>query len=122
MTPAARIRKASSGRCVKGALTGVRPEGLQFLQANQEPFGIGRGMDHMDLHVEALDLLGNRGGFGRRNPPSSWLPLALGKPPQPTPVLGDISIRGPEGCEGPGGAPSRSPWTRRQSAPHPIEN
>ena len=83
-----------------GGVTGAMKESIQrafsYLQANKTAFGVGREVDTMDLHVEAIDLLGNKvaAEVGIAFVVAAFSALRKA-PPQPgLLVLGDISIQG----------------------------
>jgi ATP-dependent Lon protease len=85
---------------IAGGISGAMKESVQrafgYLQAKKSELGIGRDLDTSDLHVEVIDLLGNRVGaeIGVALFVASY--SALRKLPL-TPallVLGDMSVQG----------------------------
>jgi ATP-dependent Lon protease len=96
VTPANGSGKLKPAGGVKGAMKESIQRAFSFLQANKNAFGIGREMDTMDLHVEAIDLLGNKveAEVGTAFVVAAYSALRKA-PPQPgLLVLGDISIQG----------------------------
>jgi ATP-dependent Lon protease len=96
VTPAGGTGKLKLAGGVKGAMKESVQRAYSFLQANKMAFGIGREMDTMDLHVEAIDLLGNKveAEIGTAFVVAAFSALRKA-PPQPgLLVLGDISIQG----------------------------
>jgi len=96
VTPAGGSGKLKLAGGVKGAMKESIQRAFSFLQANKNAFSIGREMDTMDLHVEAIDLLGNKveAEVGTAFVVAAFSALRK-NPPQPgLLVLGDISIQG----------------------------
>ena len=96
VTPAAGTGKLKLTGGVRGATKESIQRAYAFLQAHKNEFGIGREVDTMDLHVEAIDLLGNRveAEVGTAFVIAAFSALRK-SPPQPGMlVLGDISIQG----------------------------
>ena len=96
VTPAAGTGKLKLAGGVKGAMKESIQRAFSFLQANKNAFGIGREMDTMDLHVEAIDLLGNKveAEIGTAFVVASFSALRRSPPQAGLLVLGDISIQG----------------------------
>jgi ATP-dependent Lon protease len=83
-----------------GGVSGDMKESVQrafsYLQAQKTPFGVARDLDTSDLHVEVIDLLGNRveAELGVAFFVAAFSTLRKA-PPQPgLLVLGDMSVQG----------------------------
>jgi ATP-dependent Lon protease len=96
VTPASGTGKLKLAGGVKGAMKESIQRAFSFLQANKMAFGIGREMDTMDLHVEAIDLLGNKveAEVGTAFVVAAFSALRRVPPQAGLLVLGDISIQG----------------------------
>jgi ATP-dependent Lon protease len=96
VTPAAGTGKLKLAGGVKGAMKESIQRAFSFLQANKNAFGVGREMDTMDLHVEAIDLLGNHveAEVGTALVVAAYSALRKAPPQAGLVVLGDISIQG----------------------------
>lgn len=69
---------------------------FSYLQASKVPFGIGRELDTSDLHVEVIDLLGNRVA-AEIGVAFFVAAFSIMRKTQPQPgllVLGDMSVQG----------------------------
>ena len=96
VTPATGTGKLKLGGGVRGATKESIQRAFSFLKARKAEFGIGREMDTMDLHVEAVDLVSNKveAEIGTAFVVAAYSALRR-SPPQPGMlVLGDISIQG----------------------------
>ena len=69
---------------------------FSYLQANKVPFGIGRELDTSDLHVEVIDLLGNRvdAEIGVAFFVAAFSAMRKAQPQAGLLVLGDMSVQG----------------------------
>ena len=83
-----------------GGVRGTTKESIQrahaFLTTRKVEFGIGRDMDTMDLHVEAVDLISNKieAEVGTAFVIAAYSALRRSPPQSGMLVLGDISIQG----------------------------
>ena len=96
VTPATGTGKLKLAGGVRGATKESIQRAFSFLKARKAEFGIGREMDTMDLHVEAVDLVSNKveAEIGTAFVVAAYSALRR-SPPQPGMlVLGDISIQG----------------------------
>ena len=96
VTPATGTGKLKLAGGVRGATKESIQRAFSFLKARKAEFGIGREMDTMDLHVEAIDLVSNKveAEIGTAFVVAAYSALRR-SPPQPGMlVLGDISIQG----------------------------
>jgi len=96
VTPTGGTGKLKLAGGVKGAMKESIQRAHSFLQANKNAFGIGREMDTLDLHVEAIDLLGNKveAEIGTAFVVAAYSALRKAPPQSGLLVLGDISIQG----------------------------
>lgn len=96
ITPAAGSGKLKLAGGVKGNMKESVQRAFAFLQARKNEFGIGREMDTMDIHVEAIDLLGNKveAEVGTAFVVAAYSALRKAAPQPGLLVLGDISIQG----------------------------
>jgi len=96
VTPAGGSGKLKLAGGVKGAMKESIQRAFSFLQANKNAFGIGREIDTMDFHVEAIDLLGNKveAEVGTAFVVAAYSALRKAPPQAGLLVLGDISIQG----------------------------
>lgn len=96
VTPAAGSGKLKLAGGVKGAMKESIQRAHSFLHANKNAFGIGREMDTLDLHVEAIDLLNNKveAEIGTALVVAAYSALRKAPPQAGLLVLGDISIQG----------------------------
>ncbi len=96
VTPSSGTGKLKLAGGVKGAMKESISRAFAFLQANKNAFGIAREMDTMDLHVEAIDLLGNKveAEVGTAFVVAAFSALRRSPPQSALLVLGDISIQG----------------------------
>jgi ATP-dependent Lon protease len=81
---------------VKGAMKESIKRAYNYLRSNKSGFGLDRAIDVTDMHVEAIDLLGNEveGEVGVAFFVAAFSALKK-EPPQPALlVLGDMSIQG----------------------------
>jgi ATP-dependent Lon protease len=83
-----------------GGVSGLMKESVQrafsYLQAQKTPFGIAREIDTSDLHVEVIDLLGNRveAELGVAFFVAAYSILRKAQPQAGLLVLGDMSVQG----------------------------
>ncbi len=83
-----------------GGVSGTMKESVQrafsYLQAQKTPFGIAREIDTSDLHVEVIDLLGNRveAELGVAFFVAAYSILRKAPPQAGLLVLGDMSVQG----------------------------
>ncbi|MGZ3458314.1 MAG: BREX system Lon protease-like protein BrxL, partial [Archangium sp.] len=83
-----------------GGVSGTMKESVSrafsYLQANKVPFGIGRELDTSDLHVEVIDLLGNRveAEIGVAFFVAAFSIMRKAQPQPGLLVLGDMSVQG----------------------------
>jgi ATP-dependent Lon protease len=96
VTPAAGTGKLKLAGGVKGPMKESIQRAHAFLKAHKNAFGIGREMDTMDLHVEAIDLLANKveAEIGAAFVVAAFSALKKAPPQAGLVVLGDISIQG----------------------------
>jgi ATP-dependent Lon protease len=96
VTPAAGGGKLKLAGGVKGAMKESIQRAYSFLSANKVSFGMGRELDTMDLHVEAIDLLGNKveAEVGMAFVVAAFSALRKAPPQAGMLVLGDLSIQG----------------------------
>ena len=96
VTPAAGTGKLKPAGGVKGLMKEAINRAFSYLRARKVELGLGRELDTMDLHVEAIDLLGNRveAEIGMAFAVAAFSALRKA-PPQPgLLILGDLSIQG----------------------------
>jgi ATP-dependent Lon protease len=83
-----------------GGVSGTMKESVQrafsYLQAQKTPFGVAREIDTSDLHVEVIDLLGNRveAELGVAFFVAAYSILRKAQPQAGLLVLGDMSVQG----------------------------
>jgi len=83
-----------------GGVAGTMKESVSrafsYLQANKVPFGVGRALDTSDLHVEVIDLLGNRveAELGVAFFVAAFSIMKKAQPQSGLLVLGDMSVQG----------------------------
>ena len=83
-----------------GGVSGTMKESVQrafsYMQARKTPFGVARELDTSDLHVEVIDLLGNRveAELGVAFFVAAYSVLRKAQPQAGLLVLGDMSIQG----------------------------
>lgn len=81
---------------VSGAMKESVSRAFSYLQSNKVPFGLGRELDTSDLHVEVIDLLGNR-VEAEIGVAFFVAAISIMRKAQPQPgllVLGDMSVQG----------------------------
>jgi len=67
-----------------------------YLQANKTPFGVARDLDTSDIHVQVIDLLGNRveAEIGVAFLVAVYSALRKAQPQAGLMVLGDLTVQG----------------------------
>jgi ATP-dependent Lon protease len=96
ITPAAGSGKLKLAGGIHGDMKESINRAFSYLRARKLDFGIGREMDTMDLHVEAIDLLGNKveAEIGTAFVVAAYSALRKSPPQAALLVLGDLSIQG----------------------------
>jgi ATP-dependent Lon protease len=81
---------------VSGSMKESVLRAFSYLQSQKTPFGIGRDLDTSDLHVEVIDLLGNRveAELGVAFFVAAYSTLRKAQPQAGLIVLGDMSVQG----------------------------
>ncbi len=83
-----------------GGVSGTMKESVgrafSYLQANKTPFGVARDLDTSDIHVQVIDLLGNKveAEIGVAFFVAAFSALRKAQPQAGLMVLGDLTVQG----------------------------
>ncbi len=96
VTPSTGSGKLRLAGGVRGEMKESVQRAFAFLQARKVEFGIGREVDTLDLHVEAIDLLGNKveAEVGTAFVVAAYSAIRKSSAQPGLLVLGDLSIQG----------------------------
>jgi ATP-dependent Lon protease len=88
--------KLKSAGGISGTMRESIARAFSYLQAQKTPFGVARELDTSDLHVEVIDLLGNRveAELGVAFFVAAYSMLRKAPPQAGLLVLGDMSVQG----------------------------